>query len=233
MGSKLESKSLAESAGVPVLSSIDLTGLAADAVGDAADQIGYPVLVKASAGGGGKGMRIVRSPSGLTEAVAGARREAGAAFGDDTVFLESYLDAPRHIEIQLVADHHGNIASLYERECSIQRRHQKIIEEAPSTAIDSSARQQMSEAAVSLARAVGYSGVGTVEFLFHAGQFWFLEMNTRLQVEHPVTEMITGIDLVRLQIEIADGGSLRSALLGPGDRGPCHRGPPLRRGPGP
>ena len=215
MGSKLASKALAESAGVPVLPSIDLTGLDDDAAVAAANEIGFPVLVKASAGGGGKGMRIVRSSDDLVAAIAGARREAGAAFGDDTVFLERYLEAPRHIEIQVIADNHGNVASLHERECSIQRRHQKVIEEAPSIAIDSTVRQRMGEAAVALARGVGYTGAGTVEFLFHDGEFWFLEMNTRLQVEHPVTEMITGIDLVRLQIEIADGGRLQEQVLQP------------------
>ncbi len=206
MGSKLRSKALVESAGVPTLRAIDLTGN--DDVEAAADGLGYPVLVKASAGGGGKGMRIVGDPSGLTEAIEGARREAASSFGDDTVFLEKYLVAPRHIEIQVLGDSQGAVISLFERECSIQRRHQKIIEEAPSPAIDASLRRRMGETAVAAAAAVGYVGAGTVEFLFQDGEFFFLEMNTRLQVEHPVTEMVTGLDLVRLQIEIADGAPI-------------------------
>ena len=206
MGSKLRSKTLVETAGVPTLGAIDLTEN--DEVEAAAEGLGYPVLVKASAGGGGKGMRIVGDPSGLTEAIEGARREAASSFGDDTVFLEKYLQAARHIEIQVVGDGHGRVISLFERECSIQRRHQKIIEEAPSPVVDESLRRRMGETAVATAKAVGYVGAGTVEFLFEDGAFYFLEMNTRLQVEHPVTEMITGLDLVRLQIEIADGDAL-------------------------
>ncbi len=208
MGSKLKSKKLVESAGVPTLRAIDLTGIGGEAQHGAANQLGYPVLVKASAGGGGKGMRIVDEPDALDEAIEGARREAASAFGDDTVFLEKYLEAPRHIEIQVLGDSHGRVISLFERECSIQRRHQKIIEEAPSPAVDDSLRRRMGETAVEAGRAVGYIGAGTVEFLFQDGDFFFLEMNTRLQVEHPVTEMITGLDLVRLQIEIADGAPI-------------------------
>ncbi len=215
MGSKLESKSIAAAAGVPVLMSTDLTGLSDEEMVSAAERIGFPVLVKASAGGGGKGMRIVRSPDDIAGAVAAAGREAGSAFGDDTVFLESFLDAPRHIEIQVVADSHGNVVSLHERECSIQRRHQKIIEEAPSVAIDTAIREEMGRAAIAIARTVEYLGAGTVEFLYQDGEFWFLEMNTRLQVEHPVTEMITGLDLVRVQIEVADGRPLPDAVLHP------------------
>ena len=208
MGSKLRSKEVAESVGVPILSAVDLTGLSDSDLGIAADSSGYPLLIKASAGGGGKGMRIVQEPSDLDEAIAGARREAASAFGDDTVFLETYLQAPRHIEIQVFGDSRGRVISLFERECSIQRRHQKVIEEAPSPAVDPDLRQRMGETAVRVAEAVGYVGAGTVEFLFQNGEFFFLEMNTRLQVEHPVTEMITGLDLVRLQIEVADGGAL-------------------------
>jgi acyl-CoA carboxylase subunit alpha len=206
MGSKLRSKKLVETAGVLTLGAIDLTDN--DEAGAAAEGLGYPVLVKASAGGGGKGMRIVGDPSGLTEAIEGARREAASSFGDDTAFLEKYLQAARHIEIQVLGDGHGRVVSLFERECSIQRRHQKIIEEAPSPVIDESLRRRMGDTAVAAATAVGYVGAGTVEFLFQDGDFYFLEMNTRLQVEHPVTEMVTGLDLVRLQIEIADGAAI-------------------------
>jgi propionyl-CoA carboxylase alpha chain len=213
MGSKLRSKEVAESAGVPILGAVDLTGLSVLESAKAAQSIGWPLLVKASAGGGGKGMRIVRRPGDLAEAIEGACREAASAFGDDTVFLERYLDAPRHVEIQVFADSHGQVVSLFERECSIQRRHQKIVEEAPSPALDEALRRAMGDTAVRIARAVGYVGAGTVEFLLQDRDFFFLEMNTRLQVEHPVTEMVTGLDLVRLQIEVADGGSLPEGAL--------------------
>lgn len=212
MGSKLASKQLAEKVGVPVLKSIELD-LDSDVVDSSG--IGFPVLVKASAGGGGKGMRVVRDPSDLDDAVASARRESASAFGDDTVFLEPYLEASRHIEIQVLGDRHGNIVSLFERECSIQRRHQKIIEETPSPAVDEVTRIQMGEAAVAIARAVGYDGAGTVEFLFQDGRFFFLEMNTRLQVEHAVTEEVTALDLVRLQILVAEGEHLPEEALEP------------------
>ena len=215
MGSKLASKQLVETVGVPFLRGVDLTGLGDDATFAVAEDIGYPILVKASAGGGGKGMRVVHSEGDLSEAIASARREAGAAFGDETVFLERYLEAPRHIEVQVFGDREGNVVSLFERECSIQRRHQKVIEEAPSVAIDPSLRERMGSSAVAVAKAVAYVGAGTVEFLFQDGEFWFLEMNTRLQVEHPVTEMITGLDLVRLQIEVADGRPLTPEALTP------------------
>jgi propionyl-CoA carboxylase alpha chain len=217
MGSKLGSKQLMRDAGVPTLP------WATDPAD--AESVGYPLLVKASAGGGGRGMRVVRSAAELADAVAGARREAGSAFGDDTVFLERYLDAPRHIEIQVFADTHGNVVSLFERECSIQRRHQKIVEESPSPAVDETLRTAMGEAAVAAAKAVGYVGAGTVEFVVHdAGkggapssetQFAFLEMNTRLQVEHPVTELVTGLDLVRLQLLVAQGEPLPAEALAP------------------
>jgi propionyl-CoA carboxylase alpha chain len=215
MGSKLESKRLVEASGVPTLPSVDLTGLDDTGIREAAERVGYPVLVKASAGGGGKGMRIVRTPDGLLDDVRGAEREAVSAFGDGTVFLERYLDAPRHVEIQVFGDAHGNVVSLFERECSIQRRHQKIVEEAPSPAIDEALRARMGEAAVAAARAVDYVGAGTVEFLFQDGEFFFLEMNTRLQVEHPVTEEITGLDLVRLQLLAAEGDPLPAEALEP------------------
>jgi propionyl-CoA carboxylase alpha chain len=198
MGSKVEARRLMEKAGVPVLT-------AAMTMAEA-QELPFPLLVKASAGGGGKGMRIVSDPADLEAATSAAQREAGAAFGDDTVFFERYLEGPRHIEVQVFGDRHGKIVAFHERECSIQRRHQKIIEEAPSPAVDEAMRDRLAGAAVGAARAVSYEGAGTVEFIAHDDEFWFLEMNTRLQVEHPVTEMITGLDLVRLQIEVAQGG---------------------------
>ncbi|MGH8911974.1 MAG: acetyl/propionyl/methylcrotonyl-CoA carboxylase subunit alpha [Acidimicrobiia bacterium] len=219
MGSKLASKALMNEVGVPTIESVDLTGMESATVAKTAADIGYPLLVKASAGGGGKGMRIVTEPADLVDAVIGAGREALSAFGDETVFLERYLDAPRHIEIQVFADSHGTTVSLFERECSIQRRHQKIIEEAPSVAIDEETRAQMSEAAVAAAKAVDYVGAGTVEFLYQGGRFHFLEMNTRLQVEHAVTEMITGLDLVRLQLLVAMGEPLLPEAAQPSRRG--------------
>jgi propionyl-CoA carboxylase alpha chain len=208
MGSKLESKRLMEQVGVPILPTIELSGRSTDSFADL--PLGFPVLVKASAGGGGKGMRVVGDPDHLADEIAAARREAGGAFDDDTVFLEKYLNRPRHIEIQVFGDRHGNVVSMFERECSIQRRHQKIIEEAPSPAVDDETRRLLGETAVRAARAVEYVGAGTVEFLMEDDRFYFLEMNTRLQVEHPVTEMVTGIDLVRLQIEVADGAPIEA-----------------------
>jgi acetyl/propionyl-CoA carboxylase alpha subunit len=215
MGSKLAAIERAQAAGVPVLPSVDLTGLQPSATLEAAQQIGWPILVKASAGGGGKGMRVVTKEQDLAAAVEASRREAASAFGDDTVFLERYLQAPRHIEIQVFGDTHGNVVALFERECSIQRRHQKIIEEAPSPAIDQPTRERMSAAAVAVARAVDYRGAGTVEFVFDGEGFYFLEMNTRLQVEHPVTEEITSLDLVQLQFLVADGHPLPEEALRP------------------
>ncbi|HVW80300.1 MAG TPA: biotin carboxylase N-terminal domain-containing protein [Mycobacteriales bacterium] len=208
MGSKLGAKQLMRDAGVPTLPwSETVEGAAA---------IGFPLLVKASAGGGGRGMRIVREPSELAEAVEGASREAAGAFGDATVFCERYLEAPRHIEVQVFADSHGNVVSLFERECSIQRRHQKIVEEAPSPAVTPELRASLGEAAVAAARAVGYLGAGTVEFVMAPdSSYAFLEMNTRLQVEHPVTELVTGLDLVRLQILVAAGEPLPARALSP------------------
>ncbi|MGF1616728.1 MAG: acetyl/propionyl/methylcrotonyl-CoA carboxylase subunit alpha [Acidimicrobiia bacterium] len=215
MGSKVEAKRLMASAGVPGLPGAELSDLSNEEAAAAAEGVGYPVMIKASAGGGGKGMRIVDSADGLIEAVEAARREASSSFGDPTVFLEKYLTGPRHIEIQVFGDQHGNVVSLHERECSIQRRHQKIIEESPSPAIDEATRERMGAAAVAAARAVGYVGAGTVEFLFKDGRFFFLEMNTRLQVEHPVTEMVTGLDLVELQIIVANGSPLPPPALAP------------------
>jgi acetyl/propionyl-CoA carboxylase alpha subunit len=215
LGSKLESKRLVTAAGVPTLAAVDLSGLSDGDVKEAAAAIGYPLLVKASSGGGGKGMRIVHSEADLAEEVAGARREALSAFGDDIVFIERFLEKPRHIEIQIFGDKHGTIAALFERECSIQRRHQKILEESPSPAIDEETRSNMQDAALAAARAVSYEGAGTVEFVYEDGDFYFLEMNTRLQVEHPVTEEITGLDLVRWQIKVANGDPLGEEILDP------------------
>ena len=211
MGSKAEAKAIAAGAGVPVLAATAVTD-GAD-VRAAAEGIGFPLLVKASAGGGGKGMRIVRGAAELEEAARAAGREAVSAFGDGTLLLERFLERPRHIEIQVMADRHGNIGSLFERECSVQRRYQKVIEEAPSPAVNDDLREKLGEAAVSLARAASYQGAGTVEFLAEEnGSFWFLEMNTRLQVEHPVTEAVTGLDLVELQIRAAEGADLSPVL---------------------
>jgi propionyl-CoA carboxylase alpha chain len=218
MGSKIEAKRRMEKAGVPVVPSALLPSSGSAA--EAARALGYPLLVKASAGGGGKGMRIVREPSELERALEGARREAAAAFGDNTLFLERYLEAPRHVEIQIFGDQGGRVVHLYERECSIQRRHQKILEESPSVALDPGLRASMGAAAVSAGEALGYVGAGTVEFLLDAeGTFHFLEINTRLQVEHPVTERITGLDLVALQLEVAEGGRLPAQDELPAPRG--------------
>lgn len=206
MGDKLSSKKLMSEAGVPTLPSAEVPA-GADAQ-SLANEIGYPLLVKASAGGGGKGMRVVENEADLEEAVEGARREAGASFGDDTIFLERWLSSSRHVEIQVLGDTEGNAVHCFERECSIQRRHQKIIEEAPSSAVSDELREKMGAAAVAAAKAIGYTSAGTVEFLLDGDEFWFLEMNTRLQVEHPVTEEITGLDLVREQILVAQGERL-------------------------
>ncbi len=208
MGSKSESKRLMAQAGVPLVPGYhgeeqDDARLAA-----AAEEIGFPVLVKASAGGGGKGMRVVRAAGELQAALEGARREAKAAFGDDTLLVEKYLEQPRHVEMQVFADTHGNAVHLFERDCSIQRRHQKIIEEAPAPGLDEAVRARLGEAAVAAAKAIGYVGAGTVEFLYAGGEVYFIEMNTRLQVEHPVTEMITGLDLVEWQLRVAAGAPL-------------------------
>ena len=209
MGDKLSAKSLMQKAGVPTLNAIALTG--DEDLEAAGAEIGYPVLVKASAGGGGRGMRIVETPDALEAAVASAKREAGSAFGDDTVFLERWLNESRHVEIQVLGDQHGNVVHCFERECSIQRRHQKIIEEAPSPAVTPGIRAAMGDAAVAAAKAIGYYSAGTVEFLLAGEEFFFLEVNTRLQVEHPITEEITGLDLVREQIRIAEGQALAFA----------------------
>ncbi|MGE3541266.1 MAG: acetyl/propionyl/methylcrotonyl-CoA carboxylase subunit alpha [Candidatus Tectimicrobiota bacterium] len=211
MGSKILSKQLAASAGVPVVPSYhapDMATLARQAPA-MADRFGYPVLVKASAGGGGKGMRVVEQADDLLAALEAGAREAQQAFGDGTLLLEKYLHRPRHIEVQILGDHAGQRLHLFERECSIQRRHQKIIEESPSPAVDAALRQRLTSAALRLAEAVHYTNAGTVEFLLDPeGNFYFLEMNTRLQVEHPITECVTGIDLVQAQLRIARGEPL-------------------------
>jgi len=209
MGSKIEAKAIATAAGVPVIPGFSAAGLNDSQIERQARDTGYPLLIKASAGGGGKGMRIVHAPGELTAALAAARREAAGAFGDDTLLVERYVTAPRHIEIQILGDTHGNVIHCFERECSIQRRYQKIIEEAPSPAVDAALRERMGAAAVALARAIGYHNAGTVEFIVDAhAAFYFLEVNTRLQVEHPITEEITGLDLVRLQVLVAQGAPL-------------------------
>ena len=209
MGDKIAAKKTMEKAGVPVIPGYH--GIKQDNASliKEGKKIGFPLLVKAAAGGGGKGMRIVPSDDLLDEAIEGAKRESKSAFGDDTVFLEKYLDKPRHIEFQILADEHGNTIHLFERECSIQRRHQKIIEETPSPVMTSKLREKMGKAAVNAARAVGYSNAGTVEFMVDGDlNFYFMEMNTRLQVEHPITEATTGIDLAKWQLRIASGSEL-------------------------
>jgi acetyl/propionyl-CoA carboxylase alpha subunit len=195
-GDKLEAKRIAEEAGVPVVPTGD------------PDEIGYPVIAKAAAGGGGRGMRIVRDAGEMDDALAAARREAKAAFGDDRIFFERYVERPRHVEIQLLADGRGVVVALGERECSIQRRHQKVLEESPSPALDPALRTAMSEAAVRFAKAIGYRSAGTAEFLLVGRDFYLLELNGRIQVEHPVTELVTGVDLVAEQLRIASGGPL-------------------------
>jgi acetyl-CoA carboxylase biotin carboxylase subunit len=212
MGSKTEARLAAARAGVPVVPGIEepLGADASDAaVAAAAQTVGYPVLVKAVAGGGGKGMRTVLEPDELHGAIRAARSEASAAFGDAAVYLERRLTRPRHVEVQLLGDTHGTVVPFVERECSIQRRHQKVVEESPSLAVSPAVRAAMTSAAAAVARAVGYTSAGTIEFLLDGdGRFYFLEMNTRLQVEHPITEMVTGVDLVRWQIRIARGERL-------------------------
>ena len=207
MGSKVAAKELMAGAGVPVLPGLTIDpDAAASAIIEHGVSIGYPILVKAAFGGGGRGMRVVRVAADLLDSVASAQREATAAFGDGLVFLERYVEAPRHIEVQVFGDAHGDVVHLFERECSIQRRHQKVIEEAPSPIVTPEIRDRLGAAAVAAARAIDYVGAGTVEFVMDQdGEFFFLEMNTRLQVEHPVTECITGIDLVQLQLRVAQG----------------------------
>jgi len=219
MGSKAAAKTLMERAGVPLVPGYHGHAQDRATLAVSAERIGYPVLIKASAGGGGKGMRIVERATDLAAAIEGAKREAAASFGDDHVLIERYLTRPRHIEIQVFADTHGATVSLFERDCSIQRRHQKVIEEAPAPGMAEARRAEMGEAACAAARAVGYAGAGTVEFIAEGDAFYFMEMNTRLQVEHPVTEMVTGLDLVEWQLRVAAGERLPSPSEGFGLRG--------------
>ncbi|MBK6455699.1 MAG: acetyl-CoA carboxylase biotin carboxylase subunit [Gemmatimonadetes bacterium] len=209
MGSKTSARQLAIKAGVPVVPGTTEALRDAEEAAEVAASFGYPVLLKAAAGGGGKGMRVVREAKELAAALDSARREAKNAFGDDAVYVEKYIEGPRHVEIQVLADQHGTVLSLGERECSVQRRHQKMIEEAPSVAVSPELRRRMGATAVAAARAAGYVNAGTCEFLLDRnGDFYFLEMNTRLQVEHPVTELVTGVDIVQWQIRIAAGERL-------------------------
>ena len=208
MGDKVEAKITAAAAGLPLVPG---SPGAVDTIEDAKKigaEVGYPLLVKAASGGGGRGMKVAETADDLPEALGAARSEAKAAFGDDTVYMERYLGQPRHIEVQVIADSHGNVVHLGERECSVQRRHQKLFEEAPSPALTAEMRDKIGTIAAEATRKMGYLGVGTMEFLFEDGEFFFIEMNTRLQVEHPITEAITGVDLVREQIRIAAGHPL-------------------------
>ena len=204
LGSKAGGRSIAESCGVPVV-----PGYQGDNLAEGAEALGYPLMIKASAGGGGRGMRLVTKPEDFQAARESAEREAGAAFGDGTLILERAVVAPHHVEVQIFGDTHGNVIHLFERDCSVQRRHQKLIEECPSPAIDDTTRKKLYEAAVAIGRAVGYVNAGTVEFLIAPnGEFYFIEVNTRIQVEHPVTEMVTGLDLIEMQIRVAEGRPL-------------------------
>ena len=208
MGDKIEAKAAARKVGIPVVPGSD-GGISNDE--DArriAEDMGYPVLIKAAAGGGGRGMKVVRSSSELPSALSQARSEARNAFGNDAVYIEKYLTRPRHIEVQVMADSHGNVVHLGERDCSLQRRHQKVLEEAPSPALNSTQRREIGKVVTDALKKLGYLGAGTIEFLYEDGKFYFIEMNTRLQVEHPVTESVTGIDIVREQIRIAQGAPL-------------------------
>lgn len=212
MGSKTAARAAAVSAGVPVVPGVVPSDQSPAAIADAVRKVGFPALIKAAAGGGGKGMRIVRHESEVAEAVESASREATRSFSDGAVYVERLIDRPRHIEVQVLGDQHGNVVHLFERDCSLQRRHQKVIEETPAPALTSSVRNAITAAAVAAAKAVGYVNAGTVEFILEghgdAAQFFFLEMNTRLQVEHPVTELVTGRDLVHAQLRVADGEPL-------------------------
>ncbi|HIM23992.1 MAG TPA: acetyl-CoA carboxylase biotin carboxylase subunit, partial [Rhodospirillales bacterium] len=208
MGDKIAAKKAVKDAGIPVVPGSDGAVEDAEQARAIAGDIGYPVIIKATAGGGGRGMQVVRDDAGIQEAFNLARAEAKAAFSSDEVYIEKYLEAPRHIEVQVLADLHGNVVHLGERDCSLQRRHQKLVEEAPSPALNQKERQSIGDRVVNAVKILGYRNVGTVEFLFEDGEFYFIEMNTRLQVEHPVTEMICGLDLVREMIRIAAGAPL-------------------------
>ncbi|MEM1399374.1 MAG: acetyl-CoA carboxylase biotin carboxylase subunit [Pseudomonadota bacterium] len=208
MGDKVAAKKTMIELGVPVVPGSDGAVTDADEALKLADGMGYPVLVKAAAGGGGRGMKIAHNKDEMAEALSMARSEARGAFGDDTVYIEKYLDGPRHIEVQVLADHHGNVVHFGERDCSIQRRHQKVIEEAPSPGLNDDEREEVGRIAAAATAKLGYHGVGTFEFLYQDGKFYFMEMNTRLQVEHPITEEISGVDLVREQIRVASGAPL-------------------------
>jgi acetyl-CoA carboxylase, biotin carboxylase subunit len=208
MGDKIAAKTAVKAAGIPVVPGSDGGISDIDEAKKVADEIGYPVLVKAASGGGGRGMKVAKTPDEFREAVETASREAEAAFGDGAVYLEKYLGQPRHIEIQILADTHGNVVHLGERDCSLQRRHQKVLEEAPSPALTPEEREKIGRVTRDAVASFGYRGAGTIEYLYENGEFYFIEMNTRLQVEHPVTEAITGIDLVREQIRIAAGEEL-------------------------
>ncbi len=204
MGDKIQAKETMKKRGVPVVPGTDGPITGDDAARSAAAAIGYPVLIKAVSGGGGRGMTVARNEHELVEGLRMARREAEAGFGDDRVYLEKFLERPRHIEVQILADHHGHVVHLGERDCSLQRRHQKLVEEATSPVIDAEIRSEIGQTASSAIAELGYRGVGTIEFLYEDGHFYFIEMNTRLQVEHPVTEMVTGVDLVRAQLHVAN-----------------------------
>jgi 3-methylcrotonyl-CoA carboxylase alpha subunit len=212
MGSKIGARTLMEGAGVPIVPGRTPPDQSDRGIAEAAGRIGFPVLIKASAGGGGRGMRVVRAADEAVELIAAARREAAAAFGDGTLYVEKLIERPRHVELQVFGDDYGNVVHLFERECSLQRRHQKVVEESPSPALAPAVRERMGAAAIAAARAAGYRNAGTIEFLLEGegdeAHFYFLEMNTRLQVEHPVTEAVTGVDLVRAQLEVAAGAPL-------------------------
>ena len=209
VGDKIASRKTISRAGIPIIPGMKQKGRDVETLKKEADSIGYPVLIKASAGGGGKGMRVVYSANELLAAIEAGRREAKSAFGDDSVYLEKFIEEPRHIEFQVLADNHGNAVHLYERECSIQRRYQKIVEETPSVALDNELRKKMGEVAVTVVKSCNYSNAGTVEFLLDKNKnFYFLEVNARIQVEHPITELVTGVDLVKQQIHIASGEKL-------------------------
>ena len=208
MGDKIAAKEAVGKAGIPLVPGSDGAILSFEEAKEAAEKIGFPVLVKAAAGGGGRGMKLARTPGDLAEALSTAKAESKAAFGDDSVYLEKYLELPRHIELQIIADHHGNVVQLGERDCSLQRRNQKVLEEALSPALTEKERVKIGETVRKAIEKIGYLGVGTIEFLYENGEFYFIEMNTRLQVEHPITEQVTRIDLVREQILVAAGKKL-------------------------